>query len=112
MSNAMPRLSAIQTALVLLLLAGCGPRPFALDPFDPVDHLRADYQVPWAIRKLAPDEPRDSRRRISLTGVDYGPCDGVMLAVYLVPEPCGWPDPRGLVPAGEQGGVVIAPTPE
>jgi hypothetical protein len=28
--------------------------------------------------------------RISVAGVHYGPCAGTVLAVVLLPEPCGW----------------------
>jgi hypothetical protein len=47
----------------------------------------ADMEWP-RLKKVAADEPRDSMRRISLDGFDYGPCFGITLAVVLVPEPC------------------------
>jgi hypothetical protein len=33
-------------------------------------------------------------QRISAAGVHYGDCAGVTLAVVLLPEPCGWEEPR------------------
>ena len=32
--------------------------------------------------------------RISAAGAYYGSCAGVTLAVVLIPEPCGWEEPR------------------
>jgi hypothetical protein len=40
------------------------------------------------IEAVEAGEIRDPLRRISADGIDYGPCEGIVLAVILIPEPC------------------------
>jgi hypothetical protein len=53
-----------------------------------------DVWPPTVTLTSAAAPPPLPTQRISAAGVHYGDCAGVTLAVVLLPEPCGWEEPR------------------